>query len=210
MKNIFLTSLLVLSVTTLVSAAESMATPSGDIEAGKAKSAVCAGCHGADGNSPSSQFPKLAGQHASYLLKQINDFRAATHRTSAVMQPFAMGQSIEDMKNIVAYFAAQEKAPQYAMGDSEKLALGEKIYRGGNFDTKLPACMSCHGPAGDGNELAIFPALTGQHAAYTKAQLEAFRSGTRKNDLKSMMRTIAARMTDREIDAVSQYIAGLQ
>nr|VFK66929.1 MAG: Cytochrome c553 [Candidatus Kentron sp. UNK]VFK72671.1 MAG: Cytochrome c553 [Candidatus Kentron sp. UNK] len=209
MKNILLTSLLVLSATTFVSAAESTVTSSGDIEAGKAKSAVCAGCHGADGNSLTPQFPKLAGQHASYLLKQIKDFREGANRKSAVMQPFAMGQTIEDLKNITAYFAAQKQVPQHAAGDAEKLALGEKIYRGGNSDTKIPACMSCHGPAGDGNDLAIFPVLAGQHAAYTKTQLEAFRSGARANDSKSMMRMIASRMTDREIDAVSQYMAGL-
>nr|VFK29184.1 MAG: Cytochrome c553 [Candidatus Kentron sp. MB]VFK34764.1 MAG: Cytochrome c553 [Candidatus Kentron sp. MB]VFK76934.1 MAG: Cytochrome c553 [Candidatus Kentron sp. MB] len=209
MKKLFFTSLLALSVATSVSATESKATSSGDIEAGKIKSAVCAGCHGADGNSPASQFPRLAGQHASYLMKQIEDFRAGTHRASDVMAPFAKGQSMEDMKDIAAYFAAQEQALQHARGDEEKLALGQKIYRGGNHDAKVPACMACHGPAGSGNSLALFPALAGQHADYTKAQLEAFRSGVRKNDYKSMMRTIAGRMTDREIDAVSQYIAGL-
>nr|VFK79955.1 MAG: Cytochrome c553 [Candidatus Kentron sp. SD] len=209
MKNIFLTSLLVLSVTTSVSAAESKAASGGDIEAGRTKSAVCAGCHGADGNSLSSQFPRLAGQHATYLMKQIKDFRAATHRSSDIMKPFAMGQGIEDMEDIAAYFAARKKAPQHAEGDSEKLALGARIYRGGNADTKLPACMACHGPTGNGNRLALFPALAGQHAAYTKTQLEAFRSEIRKNDAKSMMRAIAGRMTDQEIDAVSQYIAGL-
>nr|VFK16173.1 MAG: Cytochrome c553 [Candidatus Kentron sp. LFY] len=209
MKNLLLTSLLGLSIATFVSAAESTAVSDGDVEAGKTKSAVCAGCHGTDGNSPNPAFPRLSGQHASYLMKQIADFKAGADRSNPVMQPFAMGQSTENMKDIAAYFAAQEKTPQYAEGNSEKLALGKKIYQGGNHKTKLPACMSCHGPGGDGNELAMFPALAGQHAAYTKAQLEAFRSGTRKNDAKSMMRTIASRMTDREIDAVSQYIAGL-
>nr|VFK53132.1 MAG: Cytochrome c553 [Candidatus Kentron sp. TUN]VFK53971.1 MAG: Cytochrome c553 [Candidatus Kentron sp. TUN]VFK56063.1 MAG: Cytochrome c553 [Candidatus Kentron sp. TUN] len=209
MKNLLLTSLLVLSVTTSVSATEPVAATSGDVEAGKAKSAVCAGCHGADGNSLAPQFPKLAGQHASYLLKQIKDFRAATHRSSAIMQPFATGKSIEDMQDIVAYFAAQKKSPGYAKGKPENLALGKKIYRAGNPKTKVAACMSCHGPAGIGNSLAKFPALAGQHADYTKSQLNAFRSKSRKNDFKSMMRMTAEQLTDREIEAVSQYIAGL-
>jgi len=209
MKNLFLTSLLILSVTTSVSANEPMAASGGDIEAGKAKSAVCAGCHGADGNSLSSQFPRLAGQHASYLLKQIKDFRAGTDRTSPVMQPFAAGQTIEDIKDIIAYFSAQKKTPQDAKGDADTLTLGQKIYRGGNPETKVPACTACHGPAGAGNSLAKFPAIAGQHADYVKTQLQAFHSGTRKNDPKSMMRVVASRMTDREIDAVSQYIAGL-
>nr|VFJ50407.1 MAG: Cytochrome c553 [Candidatus Kentron sp. FW]VFJ55107.1 MAG: Cytochrome c553 [Candidatus Kentron sp. FW] len=208
MKNFFLTSLLVLSVTTSVSATEPKAA-SGDVEAGKVKAAVCAGCHGMDGNSPAPQFPKIAGQHTAYLLKQIKDFRAATHRASPVMQPFAMGQSMEDMKDIVAYFSSQKTSPGYAEGTPEQLALGEKLYRGGNAKTKVAACMACHGPAGSGNSLAPFPALSGQHAAYTKAQLEAFRSGSRKNDAKSMMRMTAERLTDQEIEAVSQYIAGL-
>jgi len=114
------------------------------------------------------------------------------------------------MRNLAAYFSSQEVAPGTAQGASEIIALGKKIYHGGNSETGIPACKSCHGPSGKGNMLAGFPSLTGQHAAYTSVQLKTFRSGERKNDAKSMMGATAKKLTDQEIEAVSQYIAGLR
>nr|VFJ99123.1 MAG: Cytochrome c553 [Candidatus Kentron sp. H]VFJ99315.1 MAG: Cytochrome c553 [Candidatus Kentron sp. H]VFK03969.1 MAG: Cytochrome c553 [Candidatus Kentron sp. H] len=210
MKNPFLTPLLILFATTSVGATESMVASGGNVDAGQAKSVTCAGCHGADGNSQIPTFPKLAGQHAPYLLKQMENFKSGTDRTNPIMQGQVATLADEDMPNLAAYFALQEKSPGTAQGNLEVITLGKKIYHGGNTETEVPACMACHGPTGAGNSLAGFPSLAGQHAAYTGVQLKAFRSGERKNDAKSMMRTTAQRLTDQEIEAVSQYIAGLK
>jgi len=209
MKNSFLTSLLVLFVTTSVGATESTVASAGNADAGKEKSAACAACHGADGNSVVPTFPKLAGQHAQYLLKQMIDFKAATDRPNAIMQGQVATLNTEDMQDIALYFKSQKQSKGQASGSQELLALGRKVYHGGNIDTKVPACKSCHGPLGMGNSLAGFPAVAGQHSTYTSAQLKAFRSGDRKNDMKSMMGMTAERLTDEEIEAVSQYIAGM-
>nr|VFJ69730.1 MAG: Cytochrome c553 [Candidatus Kentron sp. FM]VFJ73382.1 MAG: Cytochrome c553 [Candidatus Kentron sp. FM]VFK19088.1 MAG: Cytochrome c553 [Candidatus Kentron sp. FM] len=209
MKNPFLTPLLLLFVTTSVGA-ESMVPSDGNADADQTKSVVCAGCHGADGNSMVPTFPKLAGQHAPYLLKQLKDFKSATERSNGIMQGQVATLTDEDMQNLAAYFASQKKTIGTAQGSSEVIALGKKIYHGGNAETGVPACMACHGPLGVGNSLAGFPSLAGQHATYTSAQLKSFRSEARKNDAKSMMRTTARMLTDQEIEAVSQYIAGLK
>lgn len=178
----------------------------GDATAGKAKSAACAACHGADGNSTNPVWPKLASQHPQYIAKQLHDFKGGD-RKDPTMAPMAAPLSDQDMEDLAAYFSSQQIAPGTA--DQAQVALGEKIYRGGNSATGVAACIGCHGPTGAGNPAANFPHLASQHAPYVVKQLKAFRAGERANDAGQMMRNIAAKMTDEEIDAVAQYIAGL-
>ncbi len=178
----------------------------GDPAAGKAKSAVCAGCHGADGNSTNPEWPKLAGQHPSYLAKQLRDYKSG-NRQNATMLGMVAALSNQDMDDLAAYFGSQPATGGEA--DPDLVDLGEKIYRGGNAETGLSACMGCHGPAGAGNPAAKFPYLAGQHAQYTATTLGHFKSEARANDPNKMMRMVAGRMTKQEIDAVSSYLAGL-
>lgn len=180
----------------------------GDATAGKNKAAMCMGCHGADGNAPSDAFPNLAGQHADYLAKQLADFKAATDRNNPTMLGMVAALSKQDMQDLAAFYAAQTAKP--GMADEKQVELGKAVYRGGNLASGVPACMGCHAPNGNGNPGAKFPALKGQHAKYTAQQLRDFRDGKRKNDAGKMMRNVAARMTNAEIDAVAQYIAGLK
>ncbi|HXG37061.1 MAG TPA: c-type cytochrome [Dehalococcoidia bacterium] len=168
---------------------------------------VCAACHGADGNSTLPVNPSLAGQHPQYTAKQLADFKSGT-RKNPVMQGMVANLSPEDMRNLAAYFA--EKPPKPISAKDKALAqLGQKLYRGGNPNTGVPACASCHAPDGAGIP-AQFPRLAGQHAEYTLAQLKNFRAAERTNDAANMMRTIAARMSDLEMQAVAEYIAGLR
>jgi cytochrome c553 len=198
-------SLVFAAVFSLVSGI-SQATAAGDAAAGKAASATCAGCHGPDGNSANPEWPKLAGQGAPYLVKQLHNFKDGD-RKNATMAPMAMGLSDQDMENLAAYFSDQTMS----QGAAEKslVELGEKIYRGGNAASGVAACIGCHGPTGAGNPAAKFPRLAGQHAKYVENQLHAFKSGERNNDAGKMMRNIAARMTDKEIQAVASYVQGL-
>jgi len=179
----------------------------GDAAAGKAKAAMCASCHGADGNSVNPDWPKLAGQHANYLVKQLEDFKKGTERSNPLMAGMVASLTKTDMENLAAYFSTQKST--YGKADPALVDLGEKIYRGGNKTTGVPACMACHGPNGAGNPQANFPALSGQHAKYVATQLKAFRDGQRSNDAGAMMRNIAAKMTDQEIEAVASYVQGL-
>jgi len=178
----------------------------GDVEAGKTKSAMCTACHGADGNSPAPNFPKLAGQHADYLAKQLKEFKSG-ERKDATMNGMAAALSEQDMADIAAFYAAQKGTIGSAAED--KVALGETIYRAGNAASGVAACAACHGPTGAGNPMAKFPSLNGQHADYTMVQLKNFRGRTRANDAGSMMRGVAKMMSDAEIEAVAQYIQGL-
>lgn len=178
----------------------------GDVAAGKAKAAVCAACHGMDGNSPSDMFPKLAGQHESYLVKQMADFKSGA-RKNAVMAPMVAGLSEQDMADLGAFFASNKVAPGAV--SEELLEAGQTVYRGGNKESGLPACMACHGPTGAGMPAAKWPALAGQYSKYTELQLNAFADDTRNNDPSSMMRDIAKKMTADEMKAVSAYVAGL-
>jgi cytochrome c553 len=179
----------------------------GNADAGKTKSAACAACHGPDGNSPVNPvWPKLAGQHAGYIEKQLSDFKSGA-RTDPTMIGMVAPLNEQDMADLAAYFSSQAKTPGSAAPD--KVVAGEKIYRGGNSDTGVAACMACHGPAGSGNSPAKFPALAGQHATYVEKALKDFRSGARVNDANKMMQGVAERMTDAEIAAVAQYIQGL-
>ena len=181
-------------------------SPAGDAQAGKARAAVCAGCHGPDGNSAAPMFPKLASQDPAYIRKQLQDFKSGA-RQSAQMQPFAAQLNPQDIANVAAYYASQKIQPGAAQGDKAVIDLGKKIYRGGNAKTGVSACMSCHGPSGHGIP-PRFPKVSGQHAAYTEQQLVAFKNSTRTND-DTVMQRIAFRMSEAEIRAVAQYMAGL-
>ncbi len=167
--------------------------------------AVCASCHGADGNSGSPTNPKLAQQHPEYLVKQLQEFKSGK-RNNAVMSGFASSLSDQDMKNI-SYWLASKKTKLGFAKDKELVALGERIYRGGIADRQVPACAGCHSPNGAGIP-SQYPRLGAQHADYTVTQLTAFRDGVRKNNLQ--MTQVAAKMNDREIKAVADYIAGLR
>jgi cytochrome c553 len=179
----------------------------GDAEAGKLKSTQCAACHGADGNSVNPEWPKLAGQHADYLVKQLSYFEKG-ERENATMKPMANVLDEEGREDVAAYYALQKVKTGAA--DPELVELGEKIYRSGNPESGVAPCMGCHGPNGAGNPAALYPALRGQHAKYTENQLHGFAEGKRVNEnAKKMMQILAARMTNREIRAVASYIQGL-
>lgn len=184
-----------------------MAQAAGDAEAGKAKSMVCAACHGADGNSVNPLWPNLAGQNPAYTAKQLAEFKAGV-RNDPTMMPMAMPLSEQDMADLAAYFATL--TPKGGTAAADKVALGERIYRAGNPDNGLAACTACHGPTGAGVAPSGFPAVSGQHAAYLEKQLKAFAAGERKNDANRMMREIASKMSDEEMAAVSQYMQGLK
>jgi cytochrome c553 len=183
------------------------ALAAGDVAAGKQKSAACVACHNADGNSTNPQWPKLAGQHADYLVKQLNDFKGG-NRANPIMSGMAAPLSQQDMEDLAAYFSTQKITAGQA--DPALVPVGEQIFRGGNLASGVAACAACHGPNGAGNPQAGFPALAGQHAEYIETQLRAFRSMERANDAGQMMRNIAMKMTDAEIKAVASYIQGLQ
>jgi len=177
-----------------------------DLAKGEASfTAVCAACHGADGNSGIPANPKLAQQHPEYLVKQLQEFKSGK-RANAIMSGFAATLSDADMKNIAYWVTAKPAKPGFAK-DKELVAMGEKIYRGGISDRQVPACAGCHSPNGAGIP-AQYPRLSGQHADYSAVQLTSFRDGVRKNSLQ--MNQVAAKMNDREIKAVSDYIAGLR
>jgi cytochrome c553 len=173
---------------------------------GEAKyTAVCAACHGADGNSGTPANPKLAQQHPEYIVKQLEEFKSGK-RVSPVMQGFAAQLSEADMKNIAAFVGTKKAKTGFAK-DKVLVTMGERIYRGGIADRQIAACAGCHSPNGAGIP-AQYPRLSGQHADYTASQLVAFRDGARKNS--TQMAQIAAKMNDREIRAVADYIAGLR
>lgn len=184
-------------------AAAQVAKP--DLAKGEASFATCAACHSADGNSVIPANPKLAQQHPEYLIKQLQEFKAGK-RANAVMSGMAAPLSDDDMRNI-AYFVSAKKAAPGTAKDKDLVALGERIYRGGIADRQIAACAGCHSPNGAGIP-AQYPRLSGQHADYTAAQLTAFRDGVRKNS--AQMAGVAAKMNDREIKAVADYIAGLR
>ena len=177
-----------------------------DLVKGEASyTAVCAACHGADGNSAIAVNPTLAQQHPEYLVKQLQEFKSGK-RNNAVMKGFATMLTDEDMKNI-AYWVASKPAKAGFAKDKDLVTLGERIYRGGIADRNIAACAGCHSPNGAGIPVQ-YPRLSGQHADYTVAQLNTFRDGTRPNS--TQMTKVAARLTDKEIKAVAAYIAGLR
>jgi cytochrome c553 len=184
------------------------ALAAGSKEAGQTKAATCSACHGMDGNSVNPEWPNLASQHASYLSKQLKNLKAG-QRSNPLMSPMAMILSDQDIDDLAAYFSSQ---PLRATGETEpsKLKLGERVFRAGNVAAKVPACAGCHGPTGAGVPTAVYPHIGGQHATYVAIQLRAYKAGTRNNDPNAMMRTVAAGLSEDEIDAVASYIQGLR
>lgn len=180
----------------------------GSAEAGQAKSVTCSACHGMDGNSLNPEWPSLAGQHESYIVKSLQSFKSGA-RQNVLMSSMALPLTDEDIADLAAYFAAQKRAGKVA--DPALVSTGERLYRGGNKDTGVPACLACHGPTGQGNPAAGWPAIAGQHASYSAAQLVAYRAKQRATDGDTqMMRNVSATLTDDEIKAVTSYIQGLR
>jgi cytochrome c553 len=179
----------------------------GDPAAGKEKSASCAACHGADGNSVNPEWPKLAGQHEGYLVKQLTYFKDG-ERVNETMKGMASNLTEQDREDLAAYFSSQKV--KIGVADPSLVEFGQKIYRSGNASSGVAPCMGCHGPNGAGNPASNYPALRGQNAQYIENQLRGFASGQRHNEnAKKMMQILASRMTDREIRAVASYIQGL-
>jgi cytochrome c553 len=181
----------------------------GDAAAGQAKSAICAACHGVDGNSMVPTWPKLAGQHEQYLVRQATLIKAGA-RMVPEMAGITPGLTEQDIEDLSAYFSSQTS--NGGVADPLKVELGERIYRAGNAESGVPACMACHGPAGEGNPLAGYPVLAGQHSVYTAKMLKGFRAGENwgeKDAQSQIMNGSAAHLTDEEIEAVASYIEGL-
>jgi len=179
----------------------------GNAKAGKTKAAACALCHGANGNSLNPTWPKLAGQHAGYISKQLADFKAGKTRSEPLMVSQVMNLNKQDMDDIGAYFAKQTSTQ--GATDEKLFSKGQKLYRGGDKKKGIAACIACHGPTGAGNPGATFPMLSGQHAPYIEKAMKDFRTEKRENDSNKMMRDIAGKMSDKEIKAVASYISGL-
>ncbi len=181
----------------------------GSAEAGKASAVTCAACHGADGNSASPLWPNLAGQNAPYIVAQLQAFKDNS-RFDPLMSSQVMMLTDEDMANVAVYFESLPAAAQ-AVADEKLLDRGVALYRGGNKAEDAAACLACHGPTGRGNPAAKYPALNGQHAAYTAKQLNAYADGERKTDGKThIMRDIAAKLSNEDIAALSSYVQGLK
>ena len=177
----------------------------GNIKAGEEKAAACGGCHGMDGNGAAPIFPKLAGQHKPYLIKQLQDFKSVK-RVEPTMNAMAEALTEEDMEDMAAFYSSQK----LTFEKSEPSALGERLYRAGNTKTGVPACSGCHNPDGSGNPQAGFPLVHGQYAVYIEKTLHDFKSGERTNDMNAMMRSFAAKLSDEEITALANYIVTLR
>ena len=185
----------------------------GDVNAGKEKSATCAACHGPDDNAPVTIYPKIAGQHADYIYKQLQEFKLGMTsggkegRMDPVMSGMAMPLSDQDMKDLAAYFSSLNMSEGTTPKDV--VEVGQQLYKAGDAERGIPACAACHGPRGNGTSLAKFPKVSFQHPEYIKSQLEKFRDGTRNNDLNGMMQDIAKKLTDKDIEVLSKYLGGL-
>jgi cytochrome c553 len=181
----------------------------GDAQRGLEKSQTCVACHGADGNSVIPNYPKIAGQHAGYIIESLHEYREGpgSERDNPIMYGMTAGLSDQDILDLAAYYSQQKTTIGEA--DPSLVALGEKIYRGGNIEANVPACIACHGPRGEGNYAANYPALSGQNAAYIVEQLHAFRTGTRKGGVNDMMAHVVERISEEEVQAVASYISGL-
>ncbi|MBC7780746.1 MAG: cytochrome c4 [Proteobacteria bacterium] len=189
------------------SAQPTIVAPRGDAAKGQVIAGqVCAACHGADGNSALAANPVLAGQHAGYIAKQLAEFKAGV-RKNAIMMGFAAALSQQDMLDLGAFYSRQKATPR-AANDKELALIGQKLFRAGNTAVGLPACAGCHSPNGAGIP-AQYPRLAGQHTEYTIGQLRAFYAGERGNDSNKVMRTIASRLSEREMQAVAEYVSGL-
>ncbi len=215
LKNFRLANPMAKNIVALVAAVLALAPPamaegvtSGDAAAGQQKAATCAACHGMDGNSVNPQWPSLAGQHASYIADTLAAFKAGT-RSDVLMNAQAMILPDADLADVAAYFAAQ--SPTQRTADPALAEAGERIYRGGDMENEVSACMACHGPTGRGNAPAGYPSLTGQHSVYTAKQLNDYKSGARTSDGdQQIMRNIAANLSAEQIEAVAAYIQGLR
>lgn len=204
--SLFAATLLVASVSSVQANETAAPAAKPDLAKGEASyAAVCAACHGADGNSAVTVNPKLAQQHPDYIVKQLQEFKSGK-RANAIMMGMSAALSEQDMKNIAAWLATKAAKKGFAK-DKELVTLGERIYRGGIADRQIAACSGCHTPTGAGIA-SQYPRLAGQHADYAVAQLTAFRNGVRKNS--TQMSQVAAKLNDREIKAVADYIAGLR
>ncbi|HZX31590.1 MAG TPA: c-type cytochrome [Rhodocyclaceae bacterium] len=207
------TAMALLLATSFVTNAAEEAKPKADPAKGKTVAeTICVACHGADGNSPVSANPNLAGQVEDYIYKQLTNFKMVDGKPAARNNPIMMGMaaavSDDDARNVAAWFSQQKLNPA-PVKDETQIALGQKLWRMGDFKKGVPACAGCHGPAGAGLP-AQYPRLAGQYQDYTEAQLKAFRQGERANDPEKMMRTIAAKLSDAEIKAVAEYAASLR
>lgn len=202
-------SLALLCLIGLVHGANAQSLVDGDVDAGKTKSTPCSACHGADGNSLSPLWPNLAGQAAPYIAAQLEAFKDGS-RKDPVMTPQAMNLSEEDMSDLAVYYESLPPVAQ-AVADPERVDRAAALWRGGNVTEGVAACLACHGPSGRGNPAANYPALAGQHAAYTAKQLRDYASGARSTDGKTrIMRDIAERLSQDDIAALASYVQGLK
>jgi cytochrome c553 len=181
----------------------------GSAEAGQARSVTCAACHGPAGNSANPAWPSIAGQNAPYILKQLEAYKSGS-RADPLMTGQAMPLSEQEMRDLAVYYAAQVAAPK-AVAAPETINKGEALYRGGDAENRVAACLACHGPTGRGNPAAAYPMLKGQHATYTATQLRNYANGQRKSDGPTrVMREVAAQLNEDDIVAVASYIQGLK
>jgi cytochrome c553 len=188
-------------------ALSSHALAKGNSEAGQSKAAMCAACHGPTGVSSNPLWPTIAGQHARYLVKQLQDFKDNKTRTAPTMNAIVASLTTQDMDDLAAFYAQQ---PRPEGRTAQKyLKRGQSLYRGGDFTQHITACIACHGPKGTGNAEAGFPLLSGQQAEYTVTQLQAFKDKQRRNDLNGIMQDISARMSKEDMEAVAHYLTGL-
>lgn len=196
------------SLLLLGTAASAESLIDGSAEAGKGKSTTCAACHGADGVSVNPEWPNLAAQNARYIYEQLMAFKNGD-RQNVLMSSQAMGLSDQDMKDLAVYYEAQELPPR-AVANADLVEMGERLYRGGDQEAGISACIACHGPRGLGNPAAAYPKLRGQHATYTASTLKAYRSGERESSMNKVMNNIAERLNDEQIEALASYVQGLR
>lgn len=197
---------LLIAVTWLLTLASICCYAAGDPVAGKSKAAICAACHGPDGNSATPAWPKIAGQHEEYIYKQLLDFKAG-NRENAQMSPIVSTMNEQDLSDVAAYFSSQTR--KQGLAKPANLLTAERMYRVGDPGIGLAACTACHGPNGSGNPAANFPVLSGQHAEYTSTTLKAYKSEVRNNDPNAIMRNIASKLTNSDIEIIANYLQGL-
>ena len=196
-----------LSIVLILLTASGLVMAGGDPAAGKSTAIICMGCHGSDGNSTNPGYPKLAGQGEAYLRKQLQDFKSGA-RKEEHMNSMVEAISNKDIPNLAVWFTGQQRSPGIA--NATKTRKGQQIYHQGIAKKNISACADCHGEKGEGNAIIKFPSLAGQHVDYIAKMLHDFRSGKRNNDPGAMMRNVAEKLTDREIESVANYIAKLK
>ena len=213
MKNSFARLFVLTALVSLQANAASLVD--GDAAAGKNKAITCGACHGADGNSVNPAWPNIAGQNANYIVAQLKAFQPGENnepalRSDPLMTSMSMPLSDQDIRDLAVYFEGLPAAAN-SVADDATVTKAEALYRGGNEENKAAACLACHGPTGRGNPAATYPALNGQHATYTAKQLRDYASDTRKSDGKTrIMRDIASRLSDKDIEAIASYVQGLK